>query len=58
MTTPPHPALTFLVALFSRWVNRHQHRVIVPGAEVGRAVGTVHRHDRLGGVLRYYHRAA
>ncbi|MFH0944840.1 MAG: integrase core domain-containing protein [Planctomycetota bacterium] len=32
--------------------------IIEPGDEVGRGTGAVHRHDRLGGVLRYYHRAA
>ncbi len=28
MQTQPHPALVFLLAVFSGWVNRHQQRVI------------------------------
>jgi hypothetical protein len=44
----------------------HRHRnhqgientIINPGDEVGRAHGLIEREDRLGGLLRYYHRAA
>ena len=35
-----------------------ENSIIATGEEVGRAVGPIHRHDRLGGVLRYYYRAA
>ncbi|MFH0945983.1 MAG: integrase core domain-containing protein [Planctomycetota bacterium] len=35
-----------------------ENSIIEPGEEVGRAVGPIHRHDHLGGVLRYYSRAA
>ena len=32
--------------------------IIVPGAEVGRTTGPIECRERLGGVLRYYHRQA
>ena len=35
-----------------------ENAIIEPGDEVGRSAGEIRRHDRLGGVLRYYHRAA
>jgi transposase InsO family protein len=34
------------------------NRLIEAGAEVGQATGDVQRRDRLGGLLRYYHREA
>jgi len=34
------------------------NRILVPGEEVGRAVGEVQCRERLGGLLRYYHRKA
>ena len=34
------------------------NRMIDPGEEVGRSQGTVQCRERLGGLLRYYHRAA
>jgi transposase InsO family protein len=34
------------------------NRLIAPGAEVGRTEGTVVCRQRLGGMLRYYYRAA
>ena len=58
MPTPPYPALVFLLALFSGWVNRRQQRGTEPDLEARGTVGSIHRQDRLGGVLRYYHRAA
>jgi len=33
-------------------------RIITPGEEVGRTEGDVHRRERLGGMLSYYHRQA
>ena len=33
-------------------------RILVPGEEVGRTCGEVQCHERLGGLLRYYHRQA
>ena len=41
--------------------RNHQGRentIIDPGAEVGRTVGKIKRRDDLGGLLRYYYRAA
>jgi len=32
--------------------------IIVPGVEVGRTTGPIECRERLGGVLRYYHRRA
>ena len=32
--------------------------IIMPGAEVGRAVGQIECRERLGGLLRYYYRHA
>ena len=34
------------------------NRILVPGDEVGRANGDVECTERLGGLLRYYHREA
>jgi hypothetical protein len=34
------------------------NRLIEPGKEVGRATGEVLCQERLGGMLRYYHRKA
>ncbi|MCA9088356.1 MAG: integrase core domain-containing protein [Planctomycetaceae bacterium] len=34
------------------------NQLIEPGEEVGQMAGTIHCRDRLGGLLRYYHRAA
>ncbi len=34
------------------------NEILEPGPEVGRTVGRLTRRDRLGGLLRYYHRAA
>lgn len=53
-------ALTEFVAHYHVERN-HQaigNSIIEPGEEVGRTAGAIRRHDRLGGVLRYYHRAA
>ena len=35
-----------------------ENKLIDPGDEVGRSVGDVACRERLGGMLRYYHRAA
>lgn len=48
------------VAHFLRERN-HQgldNRIIEPGEEVGQIAGTIRCRERLGGLLRYYHRAA
>ncbi len=34
------------------------NKIITPGDEVGRRDGEIRRHERLGGLLRYYHRDA
>jgi transposase InsO family protein len=34
------------------------NRLIEPGPEVGRCAGRLHCRERLGGILRYYHRQA
>jgi hypothetical protein len=34
------------------------NRIIDPGEEVGAVAGTIHCRERLGGMLRYYHRNA
>ena len=34
------------------------NKLIDPGNEVGRSTGTIDCHERLGGLLRYYHRRA
>jgi len=34
------------------------NRIPMPGEEVGRATGEIQCRERLGGLLRYYHRAA
>ncbi len=34
------------------------NEILEPGAEVGRETGKIERRDRLGEILRYYHRAA
>lgn len=34
------------------------NRLIDPGEEVGRTEGDIHRRERLGGMLKYYHREA
>jgi putative transposase len=34
------------------------NRILVPGEEVGRPAGKICCHERLGGLLRYYHRQA
>jgi hypothetical protein len=47
--------------LFYHEERNHQglaNRIIDPGSEVGRAVGDVQCRERLGGMLRYYHREA
>jgi hypothetical protein len=33
-----------------------ENRIIDPGEEVGRTEGEIVCHERLGGLLRYYHR--
>ncbi|HEX5446920.1 MAG TPA: integrase core domain-containing protein [Pirellulales bacterium] len=35
-----------------------EHKLIEPGAEVGQTAGTIECRERLGGILRYYHRKA
>ena len=34
------------------------HQILEPGPEVGRTVGEIVCHERLGGLLKYYHRQA
>ena len=34
------------------------HQILEPGPEVGRTVGEIVRRERLGGLLKYYHRQA
>jgi putative transposase len=34
------------------------HKIPLPGAEVGQTVGTIECRERLGGLLKYYHRKA
>jgi transposase InsO family protein len=34
------------------------NQILEPGPEVGKSAGEIRRRDRLGGILRYYHRAA
>ena len=34
------------------------HRILEPGPEVGESVGDVDCRERLGGLLKYYHRQA
>jgi len=53
-------AVTSYVDHYHRRRN-HQGRensIIEPGPEVGRMSGEIRRQDDLGGLLRYYHRAA
>jgi len=53
-------AITEFVDHYHRRRN-HQalgNEIIDPGEEVGRTHGSIQRHDRLGGILRYYSRAA
>jgi hypothetical protein len=55
-----------LVLRFSYLVHYHEERnhqsfnntILQPGDEVGRLEGNVECRERLGGLLRYYHRAA
>ena len=35
-----------------------ENRILTPGAEVGRVAGTIQCRERLGGLLKYYHRDA
>ena len=35
-----------------------QNRVLEPGAEIGTTVGRIECRERLGGMLKYYHRDA
>jgi putative transposase len=35
-----------------------ENRIIQPGAEVGKSQGAIDCRNRLGGMLRYYHRKA
>jgi hypothetical protein len=35
-----------------------ENHLIDPGPEVGQSRGDIHCRERLGGLLRYYHRAA
>lgn len=44
-----------------RTERNHQgidNKIPEPGEEVGAVAGTIHRHERLGGLLSYYHRKA
>jgi hypothetical protein len=68
-----HPWQFLLVAL-AGWANRHQqdviaylhernhpgveNRLLEAGPEVDQRSGRVECHQRLGGLLRYYHRGA
>ena len=52
-----------IAAYVDHYHRRRNHQalgnmIIVPGAEVGRSSGEISRCEDLGGVLRYYHRAA
>jgi len=38
--------------------QRLENRILVPGAEVRQTAGHVQCRERLGGLLRYYYRAA
>jgi putative transposase len=38
--------------------QRLENRIIQPGTEVGKALGEIDCRNRLGGILRYYHREA
>ena len=53
-------ALTEFVAHYHTEGNHQSlgNSIIEPGREVARDNGTILRHDRLGGILRYYHHAA
>ena len=35
-----------------------ENRILTPGEEVGREAGTIQCRERLGGLLKYYHREA
>ncbi len=52
-----HPWQLFFLIL-SGLVNRKQQEIIDAGDEVGRDAGDVRCRERLGGMLRYYHREA
>ncbi len=50
-----------LLALHARWTKKRTvvfYGILVPGPEVGQATGRVECRERLGGLLRYYYRAA
>ena len=47
--------------LYYHTERNHQglkNRILTPGEEVGRVAGTIHCRERLGGLLKYYHREA
>ena len=48
----------FFVVLLVGWVHREQKKIIESGAEVGQTRGEIECRERLGGLLRYYHRKA
>jgi len=55
-----HKALTEFTAYYHEERN-HQglgNNIIQPGSEVGQTEGDIHRRERLGGMLSYYHREA
>ncbi|MCC7421024.1 MAG: hypothetical protein IT428_12145 [Planctomycetaceae bacterium] len=35
-----------------------ENRILTPGEDVGRVAGTIRCRERLGGLLKYYHREA
>ncbi len=53
-------ALTEFTAHYHTECNHQgiENSIIAPGEEVGRTRGEIQCHDRLGGMLRYYHREA
>ena len=55
-------ARQILVVALAGWLNRQQqglaNAIIEPEAPIGQTDGEVQCRDRLGGLLRYYHRAA
>ena len=51
----------YCVVGFYHQERNHQglgNTIIIPGEEVGRAGGEIDCRERLGGLLRYYHRRA
>ena len=63
-----HPSIPSAALALAHWANREQaaiidylreeNRIIEAGDEAGKVVGDVRCRERLGGMLRYYHREA